>query len=248
MKKRAILTVLLSIIFAGLIFATTWFDADVICPVCKTKNKFKEIGSYGGYIYNWPSKYQYIYWPATDNYSIYSCKKCMYSSMMWDFAKIEGDILKLIEKSIDTMTIEMKFNKDYSKISSSQKLETAELFYRLYKTEPEFWCRFYRIKGYHYMNEDQPEKAKQSRLKVLEIADSLLQVPENVSIKKELLIITAGMKHFTVQDSLALVDLAAAKKLKYKNPNQNADYNEGLDEYLSVLIEDYIKLINGEDK
>src|SRR4029079_18355127 len=65
--------------------ATTWVDADVKCPICGTTNQFRQVASYGNYIYSWPSKYQLVFWPQTDGQSLYSCKKCGLSLFMWDF-------------------------------------------------------------------------------------------------------------------------------------------------------------------
>src|SRR5687768_16658649 len=68
-------------------FATTWFPQEHTCPVCKTKNTFLVIGSYGSYIYQWPEKFQLIFWPVTDSPTMYSCKKCHLTTFMWDFEK-----------------------------------------------------------------------------------------------------------------------------------------------------------------
>lgn len=248
MKKKTILTGLLIFTFIGILFATTWFEAKVKCPVCKTKNTFQQIGSYGGYIYGWPSKYQYIYWPVTETYSVYSCSDCRYSAFMWDFEDISGDTLQLIKNTIDSLPITMEAKKDYTKIPTSKKLETAELFYELYQTDSDFWCRFHRIKGYHYAEENNEDKAEESRLVALSIADSLLSDSLNDYRKKELLLISGAMKHFTNQDSLALIDFELAKRYKYSDPKRDSSNNAGLNNYIDELLVDYIQRINNPEE
>jgi hypothetical protein len=243
MRKKAILIGLLIFTFIGILFATTWFETKVKCPVCKTKNTFQQIGSYGGYIYGWPSKYQYIYWPVTETYSIYSCKDCRYSAFMWDFEYISGDTLQLIKNAIDSLPIAMKAKNDYTNIPTSEKLETAELFYKLYLTDSDFWCRFHRIKGYHYEEEKLYDKAKESRIIALNIAESLLAETSNDYRKKELLLITGAMKHYTGQDSLALLDFEIAKTFVYNDPQSDSANNAGMNDYLNALLIDYEDMI-----
>jgi len=77
---------------AATLVATTWTPSEVTCPICHTKNKFRTIMSYGSYVYGWPSKFQMVYWPSTDESSVYTCKECHLSAFMWDFEKIPADI------------------------------------------------------------------------------------------------------------------------------------------------------------
>lgn len=129
--------------------ATTWFPAEHTCPVCKHKQEYQEIGSYGGYIYNWPSKYQYVYWPLTDFPSVYCCLKCHFSTYMWDFDSIPGNMADTIKKLLSTVKLNKKY-KNYYDIPITTRLEIAEKVYQVLGRDKEFWCRFYRICGYHY--------------------------------------------------------------------------------------------------
>ena len=63
---RRLLTLLfVNALLAGSAFATTWFPKDFTCPIDGEKNTFQVIGSYGTYIYWWPEKYQWLFWPRT---------------------------------------------------------------------------------------------------------------------------------------------------------------------------------------
>ena len=63
----------------------TWFPQEFECPVCKTKNTFLVVGSYGSYIYQDASKFELIFWPLTDRPTVYACKRCHLAAFMGDF-------------------------------------------------------------------------------------------------------------------------------------------------------------------
>jgi len=233
--KKGVILLFISFLAISIVLATTWFDAKVKCPVCDKTNDFQEIGSYGSYIYHWPEKLEYIFWPVTETYSLYSCKKCKYSAFMWDFNDIGKDTLELIKKELPLLNLSVSGYDDKMTI----KLEAAEQIYKLYNKDADFWCWFYRIKGYHYEQEANIEKAKESRLTALNIADSLLVLPENANRYKELLLIISSMEYFTGQDSLALNNINKGLSCVYFNANidstENSNYNEYFDEILNEL-------------
>src|SRR5262245_56434861 len=84
--KKTIVYGLLALLFTlrvnTKVFATTWAPKEVNCPLCQTKNTFKEPMSWGSYIYSWPEKFQYIFWPLTDKPVLYCCKKCHLTAFM----------------------------------------------------------------------------------------------------------------------------------------------------------------------
>lgn len=248
MKKKILVTALIIFLISSIVIATTWFTKTYTCPVCETENKFKTIGSYGSYIYSWPSKYQYIYWPVTENSSVYSCNKCRYTAFMWDFKSLSGDTLEIIKNNIDNISISMQADSVYTDIPMSEKLETAESFYKLYQTDPDFWCRFSRIKGYHYDRENKPALALKSRQNAMKIADSLMQNPKNKFRKKELLFISASMKHFTGKDTLAVRQMEKAMETRYNNPKQDSSDNQGFNHYLHGIMSDFMHKIRYPEK
>src|SRR6185295_636973 len=79
---------------------TTWFPKDFVCPACATTNTFQVWGSYGSYIYSFPSKFQYVFWPAIDDRVVYSCKKCRLTCFMWDYEKVPKEKFEDIAKAL----------------------------------------------------------------------------------------------------------------------------------------------------
>ncbi len=220
------------------VLATTWGPAEHQCPVCKAKNTYQEIASYGSYIYQWPEKYQYIYWPMTDGYSVYCCPDCHFSAYMWDFDSIPENKRDTIKKFLETVKLDKKYE-DYSDIPMATRLEIAEKVYQILGRDDEFWCRFYRVCGFW----GDENKALQSRTKALELAEKMLNDTSYSGQEKEKLFIIAAMYNYTGQKDSALVYLDKAKKYTYTNTAWKKENAEGLDEYLTDLIVQYKEFI-----
>jgi uncharacterized protein (DUF2225 family) len=245
--KKIIFIFGLFMIITNSITATTWFPAEHICPICKKKNNYQEIGSYGGYIYQWESKYQYIYWPNTDNASVYCCPNCHFSVYMWDFDSIPENKIDTITKLLSTIKLDGDY-KDYREIPMTIRLEIAEKIYKILEyNQLYFWCQFYRIMGYHYDENKNINRAKESRLASLNIANQMLTDSVYKGQEKELFFIIAAMHYFTKQKDSALIYLNKASLLTYENKNWKEKNAKGLDEYLTDLIKQYKEFIKKED-
>ena len=224
-------------------FSTTWVPKEHKCPVCKSKHEYQEIASYGGYVYQWPSKYQYVYWPLTDSPSVYCCPDCHFSAFMWDFDSIPGNKTDSIRQYLATVKLDKKYN-DYLDIPITKRLEIAENVYKILGRDSEFWCRFYRVSGYHFNEAKNTDKAKEYRLKALDIAGIMLSDTTFRDQRKEVLIIMAAMYNFTGQKDSALVCLDKAGSLTYENKKWKTAKANGLDEYLTDLIAEYKEFIH----
>lgn len=227
--------------------ATTWHTSDHVCPVCKHSHEYQVWASYGGYIYQWPSKFQYVFWPLTDSPSVYCCPECKFSTYMWDFDSIPANKVDPLAKMLSSVKLEKKY-KEYSDIPMTTRLEIAEDVYKILGRKDEFWCGFYRLKGYHYDKENNKEKAKESRLKSLDIAKLMLQDSLYFGQEKEIYFIIAAMNNFTGHKDSALVYFDKASKLTYKNNKFEEEEQVSIDEYLTALITEYKELIlKGDD-
>lgn len=253
MRNRIICCLLLLIVVLSLlnlsseVSATKWGAKEVICPICKTTNAFRAIMSYGGYIYNWPSKFQFIFWPLTHRFVLYSCKKCYLTCYMWDFEKIPKEKHEEIKKQLEGVTFDQDYD-DYAKIPMSQRLYIAEKVYSVLDRDDEFWCQFYRVMGYHFEEEKKQEEADKARKKALNIAERMLGRKENAGIRKELFLISGAMRHFLKDEKGALHDFKKALRLKYKNKSIPKKQAESKDKYLSELLKEYITEIQNTEK
>ncbi len=229
-------------------FAITWYPKEFTCPIDNEKNTFLVVGSYGSYIYSYPSKYQWLFFPQTDSPTYYLCKKCHLATFMWDFDKLPKDKLPAIRKILADVKLAQNYKKSYTEIDVTERLEIMEKVYTVLDKDEEWWESFYRVKGYHYGKEGKAENAAQARRKSLEIITKFLKDPKNERPKKLLYYISGAMKHFLADDAGALEDLNKALKTKYQDkdatPEENADGDAGINE----RVEDYIARIKSEKK
>jgi len=228
---------------------TTWVPKDFNCPDCSTKNTFRVIASYGSYIYQWPSKFQYIFWPLTDPNVVYSCSQCRLTCFMWDYEKFPREKMEEVRKKLQGIEIEEKA--DYAKIPMSQRLAAAERVYEVLGKDDDFWCRFRRVQGYHLEAEGKAEEAKAARKKALELGLKLLDRKENAGKRKELLLVTGSMRYFTGETDAALKDLEEALKLKFEADDPKK--SENMDRYFSEVLRQFIDALKegrrpGEEK
>jgi hypothetical protein len=241
-KAKLAVMVLFMALGAMTVLGTTWADEEFVCPVCKTKNTFGVIMSYGTYIYGWPSKYQLIFWPLTDEHVLYSCKKCYLSVLMWDFDELPQEKLQEIQSALKGVEIKGNY-KRYTEIPMSKRLEVAEKVYTVLQKDDNFWLQFHRVKGYHYTAEKNQTKADESRKKALDLATRMLNEKDQATPKKELWLISGSMKHFLGDDKGALDDLNIALKTKYENKQLDKEKNENGEANLSALLKEYIEKI-----
>ena len=228
--------------------ATTWFPVEHTCPICNHKSEYQEIGSYGGYIYSWPSKYQYVYWPLTDFPSVYCCPKCHFSTYMWDFDSVPENRIVPLKEYLTTVQVDKEYG-DYLDIPMTTRLEIAENVYKILERDKEFWCQFYRVIGYHYDKENNATKAKESRMTALNIANEMLSDSLYKGQEKEIYLIIAAMYNFVGKKDSALIYLDKASLLTYKNKKWKKENVKGLDEYLTELIKQYKEFIRkGDDE
>jgi len=246
MKKRIFIAfiVLFSVLHCS---STTWFPEKKKCPLCNSTNEYMVVGSYGSYIYSWPSKYQFIFWPSTDGQVLYCCTDCKLTLFMWDFESIPDELADSLKTYLKTVDLDKKYKK-YYEIPMSLRLEIAEGVYKIMGQNDDWWCWFYRVMGYHYENENEENKALQSRKTALNIAGQLFEDESYDGRQKEYLFIMASMLHFTYGYDEALQILDKAKEYTFSDPTVSAEdaanFNEYLDTLLSELKEMVVKAKN----
>ncbi|HKX84796.1 MAG TPA: hypothetical protein VJL58_11290 [Pyrinomonadaceae bacterium] len=231
--------------FFGNAFATTWFPKEFSCPIDNEKNTFMVIGSYGSYIYSWPSKYQWLFFPQTESPTYYMCKKCHLATYMWDFDKLPKEKLPEIKRILSTINVAKPF-KDYQEVPLLERLEAMEKVYSVLGKGEDWWEMFYRVKGYHNGKAGEAAKAAHARQKSLANLEKAYADPKSESPKKLTLYVIASMKHFLNDDSGALATFDKALATKYENKSESADDVKAGEEGLNERIKDYITRIKSE--
>ncbi|QEC68895.1 DUF2225 domain-containing protein [Panacibacter ginsenosidivorans] len=224
--------------------ATTWGSVEVKCPLCNTVNTFQEVMSYGSYIYSWPSKYQLIYWPATDTRFLYSCKHCYYTAMMSDFDSVHADKKEALIKMLKDVKIDQK--KNYYDIPMSERFVVAEKVYQIKEQSPHEWCFFYRVMGYHMMGENKPELAKDSRQKAIEFAKQVL-ADTSLENKKYYTLMLGCMSYFTGNNDSSKEKLNEALAITFVNKEWSKEDQHAQNEYYDQIAKDILdKIAKGE--
>ncbi|MGD8720058.1 MAG: hypothetical protein PVH29_14715 [Candidatus Zixiibacteriota bacterium] len=227
--------------------ATTWFPDEVECPLCGKTNEFQVVGSYGTYIYNWPSKYELIFWPDTESQTLYSCEKCKYTCFSYDFRDPPEDKLDALREAAKEVEFAGKY-KDYDDIPIMDRLAAAERIYRvMYPDDTDFWCRFYRIVGYHAANYGLTDEAAEARRRALDVAEGMMEDESRAGEHKQFLYITGAMRYLLDDKEGARADFEAAQELTFEHADLEAERNQGYDEYLSTLLEDYLAKLDGNE-
>lgn len=237
---------LLLFILAGNTLAITWFPQEFTCPIDNEKNTFMTVGSYGSYIYSYPSKYQWLFFPRTDSPTFYICKKCHYAAFMWDFDKLPKEKIPAIKKLLADVKVSKLF-KEYTELPVTERMEVIEKINGALDRDQDWWETFYRTKGYHYHSEGNAAKAAEARKKSLELIQKEL-TGKSETPKKLLYYMSAAMKHFLLDDTGALEDLQKALNTKYEAKDAKPEDIKGAEDGLNERIKDYIERIKSTDK
>lgn len=228
---------------AAVASATTWAPEDVECPLCGKANEFQSVMSYGTYIYNWPSKFELIFWPDTESEVLYSCRNCKFTCFMYDFEDPPAEKVDALREAAAEADFGGDFN-SYTDIPMTVRLAAAQKIYRVLKRDDYFWCRFYRVVGYHAAAEGLTEEAATARGEALAIAEGLMEDEGRAGERKEFMLITGAMRYLRGDEAAARADFEAALAISYDNPELEAENNEGYDGYLTALLEEYIEKID----
>src|SRR5215472_3405610 len=167
-KRWRILVLAACLIVTLQLLGITTFPVKVKCPICGQENEFFEYASWGSYVYSWPSKFQMVFWPHTYPTSMYICKKCHYTTWMWDFKEAKPEKITEIRAALETFKDVPAFDK-YSQVPMSVRMRIAERVYQILGKDEEFWSHFYRVQGYHLTVEKKTEDAQRARLRARDL-------------------------------------------------------------------------------
>ena len=244
MKAMQILFLKCVLLFIGgwACFAAEMVPVKIKCPYCGTKSIFYQPDSYDQYIYDYPSKYEYIFWPYIDGRILYCCRKCWFTCFAWDFFSIPDGKRDGIKKILSKMAV-FETDGEYNVIPMYYRLEIAESIYQLYERNDEFWCHFYRVKGFHLANEGKFVEAVEARKKALEYNAKLITEPINTGTRKELFYIQGAMQYVLADMNSALTSFKYARQLDYILPDVDTIRLKNTNKYLNNLIDQYIEKI-----
>ena len=94
---RTLLTICLFSLACN-VLATDWAETSIKDPISGKDAKVWDIISFGGYIYQWPSKYDGVYWPYTAEPHIRFSPESGYIAFGSDFSQIDDDEKRRVSK------------------------------------------------------------------------------------------------------------------------------------------------------
>ena len=222
--------------------ATTFGRSRSLCPVCQNRTNYYCVTSFGGYVYQWPSKFQLVFWPATTRFAVSTCTKCGLSLLIGDSPDFSANMAQ-VRQVLGGVKHKWQ-TEDYTQIPMSDRLDMAEKVYSVLNKDDDFWCEFYRIKGYHLARENRPAEAALARRKALTLAQRMLGDPQRQGQAKQLLLISGAMRHFLGDDDGATSDIRSALQApSFHRNGRSPEENAALDDYYNQLAKEYLKRI-----
>jgi hypothetical protein len=225
---------------AGLAMATTWADSKIDCPVCQKQIEVKEVASFGTYIYRWASRLQMLFWPFTDDASLYFCRHCHAAWLMGDLQQLTEKQRQQIAKAIEPRRAKQAAV-PYTEVPLAYRLDMAELTYQQIGENDFFWNHFYRVKGYHLDAPKTVDEAKRARLKSLEITERMLRGELDQAQHKELLLTKGSMLYLTGKRDAALQTLKRARAAPVEqSTNLSAEKARSIADFLNEIIDELV--------
>lgn len=213
--------------------ATTWVDAEVDDPVANGKCNVQEPGSYGSYIYEWPEKYDQVFWPFTDPNGIWFCEKSGFIAFIGDME------LKPEEKT--RIAAYLTSHPAPRAPTVAQKLDRLEAVYALRDLDAAARLRFARAIAYQFeVLGDQARADRMRRVARDEIKRSLEEATLAADLRLQYLFVAANYaREFgdAAESDRLLADLETALRA--------APAEEGYAQYLKESLDGARKIAPG---
>lgn len=130
--------------------ATTWTETTLTDPLTGEKVPAREIASFGGYIYDWPSKYDLVFWPMTDESFICFNPKSGYAAFNDEFERLSPEEVEKLRG-----WLAKNYDPARGPRTHIEKLEWLERLYEQRQMPPTFWRRFYCLMAYMLREDEQ---------------------------------------------------------------------------------------------
>lgn len=141
--------------FCSIVLSVTWGDTQLTDPLTGEKVAAKSIGSYGSYIYNWPSRYDYVFFPLTELNWICINRRNGYGAFNPHFEDLDEK-----EKVRVKGWLEKNYDVKNPPQTHEEHLLWLEKVYGQRKMHGSFWCRFYRLMAYFYRDDGEHPNRK----------------------------------------------------------------------------------------
>lgn len=170
MKTISCVFLLGALLLAGNAQSTTWGKREVADPLLPGETcEVREPRSYGGYIYQWESKYDQVFWPFVDLIGIWYCEQSGFMALMGDFELNPDEALR-IKSFLDTNPVEP--------VSGADKLARLDAIYALRDKSPDYQNILNRVLARQYQSLKDYDTANQHRAEAFADFEDILAEPE----------------------------------------------------------------------
>lgn len=153
--------------FSVVASATTWVETTIVDPISGKKCVVPTPGSSGSYIYQWPEKYDQVFWPFTERNGIWACRPSGFVTFIGDIELASGE-----KAAIGAF---LKQAGPLPKTAGSELLlPRLEAIYALRKSEPDAKTRILRSLAYQYQSSGKQAKANELRAQAAAIMEARL--------------------------------------------------------------------------
>jgi hypothetical protein len=218
--------------------ATTWAPSEKTDPLSGEKVPAEEIMTAGSYIYDWPSKYDLVFWPLTAENWICFNPKNGYGAFNSHFEQLSEE-----EKKALTKWLAANYNPSSAPQSYKEKLVWLEKLYRLRKMDDNFWNQFYRLMA--YIHHDEAKKSLAYVKKALPLLQKKLEEnPEGIDRIEVLYLL--GEYHRRIWKTGKAKDyFSQVKSVRYRD-------REGIEQvenpYFMNLVQHRVNLMKNETR
>ena len=130
-------------------FATDYYMEEVEDPLSGDPVRSAKILSSGSYIYQWDSKFDYVFWPYTDEAWITMNPRTGYAAFSEDFEQVSES-----EKAKLTEWLANHYDPENPPQQYKEKLLWLEKIYKQRDKDLGFWSRYYRLMAYTFRDEE----------------------------------------------------------------------------------------------
>ena len=241
MKTTSVACLVVTVAFATIADATTWGEPERIAdPVRPDSHCLVESpASWGGYIYQFPSKYDQVFWPLTDPKGLWFCSKSGFTAFIGDF--------ELTPKEKTAVAAELTtFYQPTNEPTLREKLVLLEKSYTARNQKTRGKIELLRVLAYYHETDLKDfDGAAALRRKALELIESALATEQDVACRMQYLFV-AAVYHREFGDLEK--SNASAKLLKEALQQHKGNHDEnvaGMVEYLTELSGDIDKIVPG---
>lgn len=224
---RYLITFLL-LITASFVHATTWGEGTAVDPISGKEIKVPEIASYGSYIYEWPSKYDGVFWPLTDEQYLRFSPDTGYIAFSRHFESITEE-----EKEKVRTFLKNNYSRERELETFQERLDWLEEVSRARGMGDDFWLDYYCLRA--HLSRLEEDVSTEYRKKAVPVAERRLQKLEAGQEKARVLYILTNYSRLLGKEDEAKQYFEQLKNLSWKATEEEGAASEEIVAYYTEL-------------